>query len=431
MPRQEQGIEYYLTQTGEKRYRVRWEEDRRHRSRSFRRLSGEHGARAFYQRVRQQREAGVRTVEAGAQDLTLAVFVADVWAPKARRRLAAKTWERDSAIYNKHILRQLGERSLVQMDAEVLVEWQDGLERAGVGAPTMIKAMSILSSVFREAARRPRVTGVLSNPVVLLDKPSGARRRQPRVWGPAVVERVRFQLLVNSRRMRSLPGEVEIRDALLVGFMAMTGCRPGEVLALRWCDLESRVRISRALSGRRIVERTKTGRDRVVPLLSPLQADLEALRDCGGDEPDDFVFRSSRGGHWVETDWRNFRSRHFVPALKRVEAEWAGWRRSLAEPAAVRESVGGLALTRPYDLGRHTHSALMLASGMSLQRLARIQGHSIRVLDETYSEELAEFEDRGERIDPVAEIEAARGLVWGERDPSSGSRRALGSVQTV
>jgi len=57
----------------------------------------------------------------------------------------------------------------------------------------------------------------------------------------------------------------------------------------------------------------------------------------------------------------------------------------------------------------------MLASGMSLQRLARIQGHSIRVLDETYSEELAEFQDRAERIDPVVEIEAARSLVWGER----------------
>jgi hypothetical protein len=70
------------------------------------------------------------------------------------------------------------------------------------------------------------------------------------------------------------------------------------------------------------------------------------------------------------------------------------------------------------DLGRHTHSALMLASGMSLQRLARIQDHSIRVPAETYSEELAEFQDRGERIDPEAEIARARQLAWGGRDPS-------------
>lgn len=57
----------------------------------------------------------------------------------------------------------------------------------------------------------------------------------------------------------------------------------------------------------------------------------------------------------------------------------------------------------------------MLASGMSLLRLARIQGHGIRVLDETYSEQLAEFAERDERIDPIAEIEAARELVWGRK----------------
>lgn len=54
----------------------------------------------------------------------------------------------------------------------------------------------------------------------------------------------------------------------------------------------------------------------------------------------------------------------------------------------------------------------MLASGMTLQRLARIQGHGIRVLDEAYSEQLAEFEERDACIDPVQEIEVARKLVW-------------------
>jgi hypothetical protein len=53
---------------------------------------------------------------------------------------------------------------------------------------------------------------------------------------------------------------------------------------------------------------------------------------------------------------------------------------------------------------------------MSLQRLARIQGHGIRVLDEAYSEQLVEFEEHAERIDPVLEIEAARELVWAESE---------------
>ena len=424
MGRQEQGIQTYFTSSGEKRYRVRWREGAKQPSRSFRSLTGEHGARAFYRKVRQAQEAGARLAELGSGGLTLATFVADVWAPRAKRRLAAKTWQRDTAVYNKHVLHQLGDRAIAELDAEDLVEWQDQLEEAGVGAPTVIKAMSILSSVFREAARRSRTTGVRINPVALLDKPSGKRRRRPRVWGPVVVERVRYELLVHSRRINPAREVAALRDALLVSVMAMTGCRPGEALALRWRDLDGRVVIEHGLSGKEIVDRTKTERDRVGPLLTPLSADLEALREHAADGPDDFVFRTASDAHWVETDWRNYRSRHFVPALCRVEAQWEEWRNALVDNRGVRESVTGLGRTRPYDLGRHTHSALMLASGMSLQRLARIQGHSIRVLDETYSEELAEFQGHEARIDPVEEIEKARALVWGASNPSSG----LGSL---
>jgi integrase len=342
----------------------------------------------------------------------LADFVAEVWAPRAERRLAAKTWVHVGAVYRKHILPTLGERPIASLDVEDLVDWQDRLELAGVGAPTIIKAIGILSSIFREGARRPRSTGVGGNPVALLDKPSAKRRRRPLVWGPVVVEQVRFQLLVNSRRVGPARGLTALRDALLVSCMEMTGCRPGEALGLRWHDIEGRVKISRRLSGREILEGTKNGEDRSVPLLAPLEADLAARRRRSADAADDFVFSTPTGKHWVETDWRNYRSRHFVPALERVEAEWERWREGLVRPEGVRETVTGLAATRPYDLGRHTHSALMLASGMSLQRLARIQGHGIRVLDEAYSEQLAEYEDRGERIDPIREIEKARALVW-------------------
>jgi integrase len=353
---------------------------------------------------------------------TLARFITDVWGPRARRRLAPKTWERDAVVYRRHIRPQLGDQPLAALDIEDLVVWQETLEGSGVGEPTIAKAIGILSSVFREAARRPRSTGVKGNPVALLEKPRTKRRRRPLVWGPVVVERVRRELLANSRRIgpaRELAAE---RDALLVSLMEMTGCRPGEALALRWSDVGARISIARRLSGKAIVAGTKGGRDRNVPVLAPLRADLTDLRNLSGDRPDDYLFHTTAGSHWVETDWRNYRSRHFVPALRRVEAGWGVWRRELPDPSAVRETVTGLAATRPYDLGRHTHSALMLASGMSLQRLARIQGHGIRVLDESYSEQLAEFEERAAPIDPLAEIEAARRLSAGR--PGASARAA-------
>lgn len=362
------------------------------------------------------------TEEPSAERPTLASFVEDVWAPRARRRLAAKTWERDAIVYRKHILPQLGRRRIATIDIEDLVVWQDGLERAGVGAPTLIKAMGVLSSVFGEAARRPRSTGVSGNPVALLAKPPARRRRRPLVWGPVVIEQVRYQLLINSLRIGSSRLAAAHQDALLVALMAATGCRPGEALALRWSDIGERVSITRRLSGAEIVDGTKNGRDRSVPVLPSLRADLAVARSLGDNHAEHHLFQTPAGAHWVETDWRNYRRRHFVPALRRVEAEWVSWRRNLSCPEQVRESVAGLAATRPYDLGRHTHSALMLASGMSLQRLSRIQGHGIRVLDQTYSEQLAEFEDRDRYIDPVREIERARSLVWSVASGESSTR---------
>lgn len=342
---------------------------------------------------------------------TLDGFVADVWAPRAERRLATKTRERDATIYRKHIRPALGDRPIAELDIEDLVVWQARLEEAGVGGPTLIKAIGLLSSIFREAERRPRSTGVKGNPAALLEKPSAKRRRRPLVWGPVVVERVRHELFFNSRRIGEERALAAHRDALLVSLMEMTGCRPGEALGLRWSDVGDRIAIVRRLSGEELVAGTKGGGERLVPVLRPLRSDLAALRELSGDRADDFLFRTSTGRHLVETDWRNYRSRHFVPALKRVEAGWDAWCRALPDPSAMRESVRGLVRTRPYDLGRHTHSALMLASGMSLQHLARIQGHGIRVLDDAYSEQLTEFEERSERIDPEREIEAARRLV--------------------
>lgn len=360
------------------------------------------------------------------QGPTLAMFVEEVWAPRARRRLVAKAWERDALVYRRHIQPHLGALPLAAIDAEVLADWQDGLEARGVGGPTLIKAIGILSGVFREAARRSRSTGVGGNPVVLLERPRARRRRRPLVWGPVVVERVRYELLVNSSRAADQRDLAASRDALLVALMAMTGCRPGEALVLRWSDVGERISLSRRLSGRQILDGTKNGRDRVAPLMRPLQDDLAALRERSGDGVEDWVFQKAIGGHWLETDWRNYRRRHFGPALERVEAGWASWRATLSSPERTRESVAGLATTRPYDLGRHTHSAMMLAAGMSLQRLARIQGHGMRVLDAAYSEQLAEFAEREQGIDPVLEIERARELVWGDLDPSrptSASRR--------
>jgi integrase len=119
-----------------------------------------------------------------------------------------------------------------------------------------------------------------------------------------VVERVRRRLLIDSRRIGPAKEPMAMRDALLVSLMEMTGCRPGEALVLRWRDIGQRIAIACALSGREIVDRTKTGAGRNLPVLRPLRFDLTTLRERSGASADDYVFSTPAGRHWRETDWR-------------------------------------------------------------------------------------------------------------------------------
>lgn len=393
VPSQERGVEWYRTTDGRKRYRVRWREGKGQKSRSFSRLTD---ARRFYTQVRASSERGERLALATAEDLSLAEFVAETWAPKARRRLAAKTWKIHAGIYDRYILRSLGALSIAQIDAEDLVEWQDDLEERSIGAPTQLKAMGILSSIMKEAARRPRATGVTLNPVPLLEKPSAKRRSRPKIFGPETIEGVRHALLLDSNH-RKPHEKPAIRDAALVSLLAYAGLRPGEALALKVSSIKHEIHVTATVSDGVLVDRTKTGRDRLVPIRPALQADLDALIKAWSLKAGDLLF-SSDGQPWSETEWKNWRRRSFNRATEGTPAEGV----------------------RPYDLGRHSHSALMLASGMSLPRLAEIQGHSVRILSETYTATINEYKDKP-AVDPDREIAKARKKVFGSLDPSAGA----------
>lgn len=399
VPVQERGIEWYETPAGEKRYRVRWREGKHQRSRSFTRLAD---ARRFHTEVRAASETGKRLAIAGSEKLSLAEFVIDTWGPKAERRLSAKSWKTTKQIYNKHILPKLGARPLAELDAEDLVEYQDELEEAGVGNPTHLKILGILSSIFKEAARRPRRTGVKTNPVALLEKPSAKRRARARVWSPEIIEKVRYELLTNpEHNPNSDQKRLALRDATLVSLAYLTGARPGEILALKVESIgSSDLSITSVISDGVPVDKTKTGKDRLIPITPALRQDLAAYIAAWNLKKGDYLFSRPDGNPWTEADWNNWRRRHFNEALIRVD-----------EP--------GLEGTRPYDLGRHSYAALQLASGQSLPSLAEKMGHSVRILSETYTATISEYKEKP-TVDAEKEIDKARKKIFQKKDPSTG-----------
>jgi hypothetical protein len=135
-----------------------------------------------------------------------------------------------------------------------------------------------------------------------------------------------------------------------------------------------------------IIDGSKTGRRLRTPtLFGPVRADLAAHRlALARPAGCTLLFARADGKPWRETDYRNWRRRHFKPAVARL----------------------GLPITRPYDL-RHASASLLLHAGWPLTEVAEHLGHSVAVLSDTYAHVIAEL--RGQRPVPVeTAIERAR-----------------------
>lgn len=142
----------------------------------------------------------------------------------------------------------------------------------------------------------------------------------------------------------------------LVATMLYTGARLGEVMALRWDDIDTEgkvamLHISRAIS-RGIEGPTKGKNTRSVPLPNWLRDDLRAWRaECGKKWPESpWMFPGPKGGRLCGD---NFRHRIWTPAC-----EAAG--------------VPGL---RIHDL-RHTYITWLMEAGTPVPVLQEVAGHA-------------------------------------------------------
>ena len=135
--------------------------------------------------------------------------------------------------------------------------------------------------------------------------------------------------------MTGKPGGTSWQQADIIRLLLLTGCRKGEIVQLRWSEVDD---------GRLILQESKTGR-RTVPLSTKARAVLE--RQPRGTSP--FVFPSPR-------DPSRPRSRNL-----------ALWYR-------VRHEAG-IEEVRLHDL-RHTVASHAVMNGVPVPVVSRLLGHS-------------------------------------------------------
>lgn len=352
----------------ESAFQVRWREGGRNRARTFDR---KRDADAFWLEVRRRQAAGsLPSIDAGGE--TLEEYVETWWRLHALPNLAENTRSTYANVWDLHVLPRLGGYRLRELTPSVIQDLRVTLSAAGVGEPTILKALTVLQSVLRLAVLQGRIQ---ANPVQPVKKPSQARARGVRPPAPDLVEAIRVQL--------------RPRDAALVSLLAYAGLRPGEALALTFGHVRDKtilVEASIAPEGR-----TKTGHHRTVTLLGPLAQDLAEWRLAAGRPPSSApVFATSRGEFWRDFHWRN-------------------WRRRIYQPVAAR--VGAPA--RPYDL-RHTFVSLLVREGVPPAEIARQAGHSVQTSWATYTHVFEEF-DPARRMPAETAIRRARDKI---RQPS-------------
>ncbi len=259
------------------------------------------------------------------------------------------------------ILEALGDRpasAVTTREVEVLLS---SIARSGVAPRTVNKARALISAVF-SYGMRPSTYALPSNPARHADRRAEPDAAVLSFFSVDQIEALAGAMTAGRQRDRNRAVSTEEiaarqaedrQDAEIVRIAAFAGLRRGELVALKWRDVDLAARkltIRRTLSGTRELNSTKTRQAREVPIPDQAEAAFARLlerEDFTG--PDDYVFVNRLG-------------RRLEPSALRRRYERA-------------RDAAGLEPLRFHDL-RHTYGSLLVAGGIDLVSVKAAMGHS-------------------------------------------------------
>lgn len=279
-------------------------------------------------------------------------------------------YRRGEGVCGGVIIATLGDRPAVEITTREINGLLERVAATGVSPRTVNKHRQLVCAIFNYASQAATY-GLTENPAASSD-----RRREPEparldYYSPREVEILAQALEVGAHRDPNAPAvdhreaaarsDEDRQDADIVRIAAYTGLRRGELVALRWRDVELRQRkvvVRRAISGDEEATSTKSRRAREVPIPDQAATALNRLKQRESfTEPDDFVFVNRLGRRIDGSALR-----------RRVERARCG---------------AGLRKLRFHDL-RHTYGSLLVAGGIDLQSVKAAMGHSRITTTERY-----------------------------------------------
>ena len=297
-----------------------------------------------------------------SEKLTLEQYLRDRWLPIQEARVRPSTFSSYRRNIELHVVPALGKRPLDQLSPEDIDVFYAGLLKSGrkkrpgekgpakgLAPKTVHNIHVMLNKALSDAARKGTV---VRNVVALADAPSLVARKRPEIKAWEVDQLVEFLDAIESHRL-----------APAFEFAANTGMRRGEVLGVRWRDIDldaRRVSVRQALvsvSYKVSISDVKTGTSRrtidieedLVQVLRDWRKFRTEERDGVDPAPDDLVF--------VKADGTSPHPDIFSQLFDRTVA---------------KIDVPDISL---HDL-RHTHATLLLKSGVPVKVVSERLGHA-------------------------------------------------------
>jgi integrase len=297
-----------------------------------------------------------------SEKLTLGQYLIERWLPVQEARLRKSTHNAYRRNIELHVIPALGKRQLDQLSPEDIDVFYAALLKSGrkkrpgekgpargLAPKTVHNIHVMLNKALGDAARKGTV---VRNVVALADAPSLQARKRPEIKAWEVDQLVRFLDAIAPHRM-----------APALYFAAHTGMRRGEVLGVRWRDLDldaGQVSVRQALVSVAYevsISDVKTGTSRrtididadVVQVLKDWHKVRTEERDGVEPTADDLVF--------VKADGTSMHPDIFSQLFDRTVA---------------KIDVPNITL---HDL-RHTHATLLLKAGVNVKVVSERLGHA-------------------------------------------------------
>ncbi|MFZ1992899.1 MAG: site-specific integrase [Solirubrobacteraceae bacterium] len=231
-----------------------------------------------------------------------------------------------------HLLPRFGDIPIESIKSQAIEDWLSSMTQA---SSTRRQALVLMNGIFRRARK---VWGLQSNPVTEVEKPPIERSGDLQVYSPEEVWAL----------VRAAATD---QDGALFLTAAFTGLRMGELIALRWRDIDFRASAVRVCASYYAGHLTtpKSGKVRAVPMAPDVASALARLgqrKHWTGD--DDLVFVGDTGRYLDGSALR----RRYKGALRR----------------------GGLRQLRFHDL-RHTFGTRMIGIA-DVRRVQEWMGHA-------------------------------------------------------